>query len=572
MRARVASLLAVTTVLVAVAGAGMLSISPELRAKAFDRLFGPVPRSAVMQGASSTPETALIRLDVQVAGRPISPYIYGVAGADPQTLRELGATMNRWGGNPSTRYNWANGHAWNAGRDWEFRNVNYVPGIPSVADTFVSEALSTGALPLLTVPMIGWIARNDDTGVRAQGVPAHGGQSVRAGSGAIAGYDPAANRQLTSVASLPRKPGPMVDRPDPASTTVYQDEWIHHLVTQYALQPNALSFVALDNEPDLWSETHTDVHPVRMSYEDMFQTFDDYASAVKAQAPSARILGPDVSGWTSYLYSALDRGNDNFRTHADRLAHGDQPFLAWWLARVARADKARGTRSLDLLDVHFYPQAQGVDSPAHDLATQELRIRSTRALYDPGYVDESWIDQPVMLIPRLKSWVAQNYPGTGIAITEYRWGGEEDVSGAVALALALGIFGREGVDVANYWTYPKPNSPAAAAFRLYGNFDGRGSRFGDTSLQATSNRPDVSVFAAKNSRTKAVDLMLVNTSLVRDAPVAFDVNVGSGPIKVYQLAGGSKDIVQRDLASMRAPLTLPPGSVTLVHILGQGQS
>jgi hypothetical protein len=364
----------------------------------------------------------------------------------------------------------------------------------------------------------------------------------------------------------------MVDRPDPASTTVYQDEWIHHLVTQYALQPNALSFVALDNEPDLWSETHTDVHPVRMSYEDMFQTFDDYASAVKAQAPSARILGPDVSGWTSYLYSALDRGNDNFRTHADRLAHGDQPFLAWWLARVARADKARGTRSLDLLDVHFYPQAQGVDSPAHDLATQELRIRSTRALYDPGYVDESWIDQPVMLIPRLKSWVAQNYPGTGIAITEYRWGGEEDVSGAVALALALGIFGREGVDVANYWTYPKPNSPAAAAFRLYGNFDGRGSRFGDTSLQATSNRPDVSVFAAKNSRTKAVDLMLVNTSLVRDAPVAFDVNVGSGPIKVYQLAGGSKDIVQRDLASMRAPLTLPPGSVTLVHILGQGQS
>jgi len=572
VRGRVAVLLAGATLMLAVAGGWLVAGSPNLMAQAFDRLFGEVPSSLAMQGDPSGVQTVQVRVDLRAVGRPISPYIYGVAGADLDVLRELGATTNRWGGNPSSRYNWANGHAWNAGRDWEFRNVNYLGSEASAADLFVTEALSVGALPVLTVPMIGWVARNDRTDVRSQGVPAHGGAAIQAGSGAIAGYDPASNRQLTSVASLPRKPVPMVDRPDAASTVVYQDEWIHHLVMQNATQPSAVSFLAMDNEPDLWSETHADVHPVRMGYEDMFQTFEAYASAAKDQAPSARVLGPDVSGWTSYWYSALDRGTDNFATHADRRAHGDQPFLAWWLARVAKSDKATGRRSLDLLDVHFYPQASGVDSQAHDPATQALRIRSTRSLYDPGYVDESWIDEPVMLIPRLKGWIAQNYPGTGLAITEYRWGGEGDASGAVALAQVLGIFGREGVDVANYWTFPKPNSPAGAAFRLYGNFDGRGARFGDISLPATSSRSNVSAFAARNSKTGAIDLMLINGSLLNEAVTTLDVNVANPATKLYQVLGGSSDIVERDLSSLRAPLSLPPGSLTLVHIVPQAQS
>jgi hypothetical protein len=565
-------LLAGATIVLAVAGASLLAGSPQLRARSLAQLLDDLSGSAATQGDPNGGETVLVRVDAGAAGRPISPYIYGVAGADPQTLRELGATLNRWGGNPSSRYNWVNGHAWNAGRDWQFRNVNYGSPTGSAADQFVSEAVSSGALPLLTVPMIGWVARDDRTDVRSLGVPAHGDSSIEPASGAIAGYDPAGNRQLTSVMSMPREPGSMVENPDPASSVVYQDEWIHHLVTQYASQPSAVSFLAMDNEPDLWSETHTDVHPARMSYDDMLKTFEDYSSAVKAQAPSAQVLGPDVSGWTSYWYSALDRGSDNFATHADRLAHGDQPFLAWWLAQVAREDKARGTRSLDLLDVHYYPQAPGVDSPVHDPATQALRIRSTRSLYDSTYVDESWIQQPVMLIPRLKDWIARNYPGTGLAITEYRWGGEDDASGAVALAQALGIFGREGVDVANYWTFPKPSSPAGAAFRLFGNFDGRGSRFGDLSLPATSNQPDVSVFAAKNSKTSAIDLMLVNGSLVRDAAVTFDVSIAPGAINLYQVTGGSGQIVERYVTSLRAPLDLPPGSVTLVQIASGAHS
>src|SRR5436190_20944648 len=60
----------------------------------------------------------VVKVDATASGRPISKYIYGVASADTATLLALGATVNRWGGDPSSRYNWANGHAWNASRDW----------------------------------------------------------------------------------------------------------------------------------------------------------------------------------------------------------------------------------------------------------------------------------------------------------------------------------------------------------------------------------------------------------------------------------------------------------------------
>ena len=38
-----------------------------------------------------------------------------------------------------------------------------------------------------------------------------------------------------------------------------------------------------------------------------------------------------------------------------------------------------------------------------------------------------------------------------IAITEYNYGGNNHISGAIAQADVLGIFGREGVFAANFW-------------------------------------------------------------------------------------------------------------------------
>ena len=49
---------------------------------------------------------------------------------------------------------------------------------------------------------------------------------------------------------------------------------------------------------------------------------------------------------------------------------------------------------------------------------QLRRNRSTRSLWDPTYTDETWINDKVQLIPRLRSWVdTYYYPGAPIGIT-----------------------------------------------------------------------------------------------------------------------------------------------------------
>jgi Glycoside hydrolase family 44 len=553
---------------VAVAGLGSAAlVSTRLRHRLLAEvrsLSAPRPEQTAIGDLSAV----VVSVDGNAAGSPISPLIYGVAGASGPQVRELGATLNRWGGNPSSTYNWVQGQAWNAGRDWEFRNVDYYGQPGSAADAFVTSALGAGAVPLITIPTLGYVSRDGDNQKQSVGVPGDGGAPLRAGSFAIAGYNPSANQARTSVPSLPSAPGPLPDRPDQAAPVVYQDEWVHHLVTQFGAGPGGVGYFAMDNEPDLWSYTHTDVHPARMSYDDMLANFETYARAVKAAAPRALILGPDVSGWTAYEYSALDAGSDRYATHADRQAHGGQAFLPWWLGQVRRQDAAAGTRTLDLLDVHYYPQADGVYSPAADPATRALRIRSTRSLWDPNYSDESWIGEPVNLLPRLKSWINTEYPGTGIAITEYGWGGEKDASGAVALADVLGIFGREGVSLAAYWTYPPPDSPTGAAFRLYRNFDGKGGTFGDRSLPTRVNQAGVSAFAARHSGTGETDVVLVNESQDASAHISLRVSgLGSGHADEFLVRPGSSSISELP-ADLSGPIVLPPLSISLVRVSG----
>ena len=112
------------------------------------------------------------------------------------------------------------------------------------------------------------------------------------------------------------------------------------------------------------------------------------------------------------------------------MAHGNIPFVPWYLQQMRAYEQQHGTRILDYVDLHYYPQAAGVSlSSAGNATTQALRLRSTRALWDATYVDESWIGEPVRLIPRMRDWVATDYPGTKTAVTEYNWGGLEHING-----------------------------------------------------------------------------------------------------------------------------------------------
>jgi hypothetical protein len=139
-------------------------------------------------------------------------------------------------------------------------------------------------------------------------------------------------------------------------------------------------------------------------------------------------------------------------------------------------------------------------------------------------VDESWIGDRVQLIRRMKSWVNASYPGTAIGITEYNWGAENHINGATAQADIYGIFGREGLDMGARWATPAAYTPTYKAMKMYRNYDGNRSTFGDTSVSATVPNPDtLAAFAAERSSDGALTVMVVSKQLTSTTPVTLNI-------------------------------------------------
>jgi hypothetical protein len=477
-------------------------------------------------------------LDVQTSaqGTPINEDIYGMNFADKDQLAQLGLSINRWGGNATTRYNWQTDTS-NRASDWFFENIPNKNPAPeklpdgSSSDQFVEENRAAGVDTILTIPLIGWTPRAREFAC-AFNTTLYGNQKSTDKWHPECGNGVAPN-------------GKNITGNDPADTSLPIDEtfvqdWIRHLDTRFGLAgQGGVRFYSLDNEPMLWNIVHRDVHPQAVGYDEIRDLTYRYAAALKVVDPGAQTLGPVVWGWTAYFYSALDQVNGGkwWDKAPDRKAHDNMPFLPWYLQQMQAYEQTHGLRILDYLDVHYYPQATGVAlGKVGDENTQMLRLRSTRSLWDPSYKDESWIGEPVNLIPRLRDWIEQYYPGTKLAITEYNFGGLEDLNGALTQAEVLGIFGREGVDLATLWSPPKVDQPGAFAFRMYRNYDGSGSVFGDLSLPATSSDPDqLSIFAARDKTSGKLTLMLINkTDQTIKAQILFDNNLANPVAQVYQ--------------------------------------
>ncbi len=247
------------------------------------------------------------------------------------------------------------------------------------------------------------------------------------------------------------------------------------------------------------------------------------------------------------------------------------PFVEWYLQQMAAYEQQHGVRILDYLDLHYYPPAVALTG-AGSTDLQALRLRSTRPLWDPTYADESWIAEPVYLIPRMRGWIAARYPGTRTAITEYNWGALDHINGALAQADVLGIFGREGLDLATLWGPPESGQPGAFAFRMYRNDDGNGGGFGETSVHAASaDEGRLSSFAAHRDADGALTVMVINKTgggLTSTASLAGFTPGAAAQVWRYSSADLGAIVHAPDvvLAGSSLTVTFPPSSITLLVI------
>jgi hypothetical protein len=356
---------------------------------------------------------------------------------------------------------------------------------------------------------------------------------------------------------------------------------------------------------------HRDVHPLPSTYDEITKNGMATASAIKSADATAEVSGPVVDYWWNYFYSKKDIESgwatapcySPWSNPVDREAHGGTPFLEYYLRQFAAYQATNRTRLLDYLDLHTYFAAdyQGNSvafATAGDTAEQQARLNSTRVFWDPAYTDPNYPQpnfttdsnytsscsppaQAPQLIPTMQAWIVKDYPGTKTAITEYNWGGQEHINGALAHADILGIFGSYGLDLGTLWGPPDPQTqvPGLMAFEIFRNYDGNNSTFGDVALASKSaNQGLLSVYGALRTSDNALTLIVINKgygdlngnlSLANFAP--------NGAAKVYRYSSANlAAIVAQPDAMVTGPTsgsatssistTFPAQSITLFVI------
>jgi hypothetical protein len=515
-----------------------------------------------------TNQTVVIKVDAATDHHTINPYIYGVAFATSNQLSDMNVPLHRSGGNSTTRYNWQN-NATSLASDWYFESaLGNSTNVAGDYDDFVRDSKNGGAQAMLTIPIMGWAAKlgANNTHLDSFSVAKYGAQTgsdqywTDAGNGVLSANGLNITNNNPTDANI-------------AVGTNFEAGLIQHLTnTWHSATNGGLQFYIMDNEWSLWCSTHRDVHPLGPTMDEVLGRFTTNSLMVKGIEPNALVCGPEEWGWLGYLYSGYDQqyaSLNGYATYPDRNAHGGQDFSPWFLSQLQQKSQTAGKRLIDYFTLHCYPQGGEALNEVITTATQALRNRSTRSLWDTNYVDESWINSKVMLIPRMKNW-ATNYPGTKIGITEYNWGADNFMNGATAQADILGIFGRESLDLATRWTAPSTGTPVYNAFKLYRNYDGNKSTFGNVNARCTVPNPDeLSAFSAVRTNDGALTIMVINKDLTNTTPalISFTNFTGKSTAQVWQMTSAHTNaILQLPNVSVTSNIisnSLPPQSITL---------
>jgi Glycoside hydrolase family 44/Dockerin type I domain len=545
--------------------------------------------------------------------RAISPYIYGMNFFAGSSLTNP-VTLDRLGGNRWSAYNWETNWS-NAGKDYKYENDNHMTGgVPNltpgaaVTPSLQSAAANDRAL-LVTVPMAGYVSGDANGPVQlADFAPSARFKRVAAKKSTIyADHTFSLNPNSSNISVNPY--------PDEINDNyVFTDEFVNWV--ESTKDPNQEVFYDLDNEPALWGETlpgnfnvdnwdnhlgnqpgrtHPEVHPYAPTFAEMRQKTIDHATAIKDVNPDALVFGGVGYGYAEFtgLQGATDFTSSPSHPGGDHA--GELNYNEYLLQQVRNAEVAQGRKLMDVLDLHWYPEARGLDDEGvsrritfdpnqNDAGVAAARVQAPRSLWDPTYTETSWITQccsggPIKLLPNVQRDIDDFDPGTKIAVSEYNFGGTNHISGAIAEADVLGIFGQQNVFAATLWPSDSDaNSQfVSGAFKMYLDYDGAGGKFGDTAVDAATSSLDASAVYASldsNDPNRMVLVAINRTDQEQDAAITVEHDRIFDHAEVYQLTAASPNPVrgadiELDLVNALV-YSMPAYSVTTLVLVSDG--
>jgi len=448
---------------------------------------------------------------------PISKYIYGT-----NFYMNTDYTIQRIGGNRCTAYNWENNWS-NAGSDYLFENDTMWdssnPPVPGLGYTkLIDQSNLINQDSIVTLQLAGYVS-----------APIFG-QNLDQYPAPSQYFYPVQFAKGAPFCSPP-------NNPNTSDNVVYMDEFVNFLVWKYGYAGTAtgVKFYSLDNEVDIWDSTHKEVHPADPLCQEIRDKSIACATAVKNVDPNAQIMGPVLCVFTGFL---------NFCDAPDwSSVKGTRPwFISYYLDEMKKASDANGRRLLDVLDIHWYPpendgNGHGICDNREDPQTFNARMQAPRTLWDTDYVSphetypdggSSWVNkwywaQYLPILTRFKADIATYFPDTNIAITEYTWGPSTQWATGITTADFLGVCGKYGVYMTNYWG---SGGYIDTAIQMYRNYDGLHSTFGDTNVAATmSDKVNSSIYASVFANNDyELHLMVINKNQTNDITGTFNIN------------------------------------------------
>jgi hypothetical protein len=472
-----------------------------------------------------------VQIDAMAPIKPISPFIYGknnnlsdnknnpLSSSQWQRLRDLGIRMFREnGGNNATKYNWRrklsshpdwynNVYA----HDWDYAAQSLQTNIPSAQGMWAFQLIGKAA-KTKNANFNDWNYNQSQwwTGV-AQNLCGGGQVNPDGGPDALVDGDPALYLEEWTA----------------DSTTGILDHWFGN--GGIGLNPAAIQYWSMDNEPEIWEGTHDDVWPVQPEAEDFIQRYFDVAKKARAKYPDIRLMGPvPANEWQWYNW----KGN--------KISYNGKQYvwLEYFIMRVAEEQQVSGIRLLDVLDIHFYP---GETNLADIVQLHRVFFDSTYNYPGANGVKRSgtgsWDNSITKeyIFKRCNDWLIQymgpNH-GVKLSLSEIGINGDNPNVTASWYASTLGEFMKHGVGMFTPWSWKTGMNEVIHLFSHYGY---------EYFIPAISTEEQyLSAYPTLNSGKDTMTVFVVNRNLTESRQV--NINLTGFHIKydthnVYTISG-----------------------------------